>query len=199
MIEQAVRVELTDKVVLSEWCPDWATEFEVLAEVLRTALDPRAARIDHIGSTSVPGLPAKDVIDVQVIVSDLDHDSIVKALTLAGFTHRSNILGDHIPAGWIGEPTEWAKLFFATPPGSRSGNVHVRVSGSPNERYALLFRDFMRANEATRDAWGRFKTELANATQNLLAYVSVKDPATDVLLALAERWAAETAWRVPTL
>jgi dephospho-CoA kinase len=76
-------------------------------------------------------------------------------------------------------------------------NVHVRMAGSPNERYALLFRDFLRADEAAREAWSRFKSALAQAAPTLSEYGAVKDPATDVLLALAEEWAEDTLWSVP--
>jgi GrpB-like predicted nucleotidyltransferase (UPF0157 family) len=192
-------MDLADKVVLTQWRPDWASDASILADKLRNALGSVALRVDHIGSTSVPGLVAKDVIDVQVIVATLDRDPIVDALTAAQFAQNCAEwnLRDHIPAGWVGDAEEWNKLVFATPPEIRLGNVHVRVSGSPNERYALLFRDFLAADRAAREAWGRFKKELAAATQTLAEYGSVKDPATDVLIALAERWAAETSWRTP--
>jgi GrpB-like predicted nucleotidyltransferase (UPF0157 family) len=67
-----------------------------------------ALRIDHIGSTSVPGLAAKDVIDMQVIVANLDRDAIVAALSEAQFIHKYAEwnLRDHIPAGWVGDVEE---------------------------------------------------------------------------------------------
>ena len=192
-------MELNDKVILSAWRPEWNADFDVLAERLRVALGELVLRIDHIGSTSVPALPAKDVIDAQVIVARLDRGAIIEAMTDAGFIHRDASWNqrDHVPAGWSGDPDEWAKLVFAAPPDTRDGNVHIRISGSPNERYALLFRDFLRADEIAHKAWGRFKTELAKSTRDLAGYGAVKDPATDVLLGLAERWAAEAAWSVP--
>jgi len=185
-----------ERVVLSEWRPEWATEFEELATVLGVALDGIALRIDHIGSTSVPGIRAKDVIDVQVVVADLASDQLIRALERAGFEQRTASwnLRDHVPAGWVGNPEEWAKLVFAPPATSRPGNVHIRRRGSPNERYALLFRDFLRADDSARDAWSRFKTQLAMTARDLSDYGAVKDPATDVLLALAERWATDTTW-----
>jgi GrpB-like predicted nucleotidyltransferase (UPF0157 family) len=162
-------MDLGDKVVLTGWRPEWAAESEVLADGLRAALGPTAIRIDHIGSTSVPGLMAKDVVDLQVIVASLDRGPITEALTGAHFVHKYAEwnLHDHIPAGWVGDTEAWAKLVFATPPGFRLGNVHIRVRGSPNERYALLFRDFLRADPAACEAWARFKRELAAATQTL--------------------------------
>jgi dephospho-CoA kinase len=192
-------MDLDRWVVLSDWRPEWVADFGELADSLNAALDGIAIRIDHIGSTSVPGLRAKDVIDVQVVVAELDSVRIIQALELAGFEQRTAAwnLRDHVPAGWAANPEEWSKLVFAPPETSRPSNVHVRRCGSPNERYALLFRDFLRADNGARDAWGRFKTQLAMATGNLSDYGAVKDPATDVLLSLAERWASDTAWTVP--
>lgn len=192
-------MDLGDKVVLTDWRPEWIAESEALAARLKSALGPMVLGIDHIGSTSVQGLVAKDVIDMQVVVGTLDRDPIIEALTAVQFMHKSEEwnLHDHIPAGWVGDAEEWAKLVFATPPGIRLGNVHIRVCGSPNERYALLFRDFLSAEPVAREAWGRFKKGLAATTQTLADYGSVKDPATDVLMALAERWAVDTSWSVP--
>jgi GrpB-like predicted nucleotidyltransferase (UPF0157 family) len=192
-------MDLDDWVVLSDWRPEWAADFDELAESLSAALDGIAIRIDHIGSTSVPGLRAKDVIDLQVVVAELESDRIIQALELVGFEQRTAAwnLQDHVPAGWVGNPEEWSKLVFAPPSTSRPSNVHVRRRGSPNERYALLFRDFLRADDGARDAWGRFKSQLAMATRNLSDYGAVKDPATDVLLALGERWATDSDWTVP--
>jgi GrpB-like predicted nucleotidyltransferase (UPF0157 family) len=62
-------VEFNDEVILSTWRPEWTADFDVLAERLKVALAVLALRIDHIGSTSVPTLPAKDIIDAQVIVA----------------------------------------------------------------------------------------------------------------------------------
>jgi GrpB-like predicted nucleotidyltransferase (UPF0157 family) len=70
-------MDLDRRVVLSDWRPEWAADFGELADSLGAALDGIAIRIDHIGSTSVPGLRAKDVIDIQVVVAELDSDRII--------------------------------------------------------------------------------------------------------------------------
>jgi dephospho-CoA kinase len=191
-----VQARLAERVVLCAWREEWAADFGHLAALLQDALGHVALRVDHIGSTSVPGLAAKDVIDVQVVVAGLDRDAIVAALGKTGFTQRPGEWNqrDHVPAGWAGDAAGWDKLVFAPPSEHRAGNVHVRVAGRPNERYALLFRDFLRADSAARQAWGRFKAELAQRTGDLASYGAVKDPATDVLLAAAERWAEATGW-----
>lgn len=177
----------------------WSGEFDALATRLSSALGPLALRIDHIGSTSVPGLAAKDVIDAQVIVESLElRPQIVERFAVIGFTPKlaELKLRDHVPGGWEGDESTWDKLLFGPPAGERPSNIHVRVAGAPNERYALLFRDFLRANDRARDLWGSFKRRLAAETGgDRELYASLKDPATDVLLATAEEWARQTDWR----
>jgi dephospho-CoA kinase len=177
----------------------WRTDFRALAEELGTAPDLDAVAIDHIGSTAVPGLRAKDVIDAQIIVRSLaPTEHILAALAAIGFVQRPGDwnLRDHIPSGWVGDEREWDKLVVGPIQGHRPSNVHVRAAGSANERYALLFRDYLRADQAARRAWGEFKTRLAAIADNREAYGQVKDPATDILLLAAERWAVATGWSV---
>ena len=79
----------------------WPAEFDAIATSIRDAVGPLALRIDHIGSTSVPGLPAKDVIDVQLTVGALDRERLAPALARAGFVHQ-DIGSDHRPPGKTG-------------------------------------------------------------------------------------------------
>jgi GrpB-like predicted nucleotidyltransferase (UPF0157 family) len=187
------------KPVIVEYQPRWPDEFAAIRDRLAASFGDLALYIEHIGSTSVPGLPAKDVIDVQVSVTSLEpQEPIATALADAGFeeTPFGLLADDHVPPGWNGaEPEQvWIKLFASAPSDARRVHVHVRVDGSPNERYPLLFRDFMRANHDARDAWAIFKRELAKICNDTQDYVEVKDPATDVVMVVAGRWAAETGW-----
>ena len=75
----------------------WLAEFQRIATALRAALGELAVRIDHIGSTAVPGLAAKDVIDVQVTVAALEAAAITTALAPLGYTLRDEITRDHVP------------------------------------------------------------------------------------------------------
>ena len=189
---------LRHPVTVVEPLERWADDFRALADRLSAALGPLALRIDHIGSTSVPGLAAKDVIDVQVIVASLHPEApIVDAFGRLGFDPSSGEwnLRDQVPADWDGAPDAWNKLVFA--PSDARCNVHVRVLGHPNARRALLFRDYLRASPSARDSWGRFKVLLAAQTRDLATYGQVKNPATDILLASAERWATDTGWPPP--
>src|SRR5437660_9517044 len=104
----------------------------------RIGMRELALRIDHIGSTSVPGLAAKDVIDVQVTVAALDARSIAAALAPLGYTLRADITNDHVPPGRNDPPEEWQKLYFRAPEGQRRTNLHVWQAGRANQRYALL-------------------------------------------------------------
>jgi dephospho-CoA kinase len=192
-----VNVQLVEII---EWQPDWAKDFDVLAASIREAAGSSVVRVDHIGSTSVPGMAAKDCIDVQAIVRSLSDEQLTEGLLSAGFTRSPGAWEgrDHIPEGWTGDPAAWDKLVFRPPADTRTGNVHVRLAGSLNERYALLFRDFLTNDQAAREGWAEFKRRLARAVPtDLPKYGDVKTPATDVLMAAAERWARETGWTPP--
>ena len=168
----------------------WAHEFARWSKRIAECLGPRALRIDHIGSTSVPGLAAKDVIDIQVTVANLaDADP----LTVAGFRAQP-FLEDHCPPGASADAREWQKRFFNFPEGDRRGNVHVRVEGRANQRYALLFRDYLRAHPNAAEAYARLKLQLAKELADEAAYPDVKDPACDLILVAAEEWAAAGRW-----
>jgi len=82
-------VEPDRRVTIVEPIASWHAEFEAIADLLRRELGSLAVRIDHIGSTAVPGLPAKDVIDLQVTVASLDRGRLVPAFLRAGFVDQA--------------------------------------------------------------------------------------------------------------
>ncbi len=172
----------------------WPEEFRRIASRLRQGLGPLALRIDHIGSTSVPGLAAKDVIDLQITVAALD-DELKSAMEALGYTHRPDYSRDHRPPQATGPETDWAKWLFDPPPGMRATHTHVRLPGRPNQRYPLLFRDYLRAHPATAEAYGELKRRLAGQINDRLVYSVVKDPAVDLIYLPAEEWAGRTAWQ----
>lgn len=181
-------------VVIVEYQATWANEFELIAADLRSTLGLRALRVDHIGSTAVPGLAAKDIIDVQVTVSNLA-DRITDDLLAAGFTtHKEMIRRDHLPPGFQPQELDWAKLFFMQRDGARRSNIHVRQAGRPNQRYALLVRDFLRAEARVAEAYGELKKRLAASLADPDTYPDVKDPVADIIYVAAERWALANNW-----
>jgi GrpB-like predicted nucleotidyltransferase (UPF0157 family) len=174
--------------------PGWTQEFQTLGHILRDSLGDLALRIDHIGSTSVPGLAAKDVIDIQVTVAELDLARLRPAFARAGFEHRPDNPGDHRPPGSTGAEQDWNKLFFSPGTNGRAIHVHVRATGRPNQRYALLFRDYLRARPEAAAAYAELKRRLASLGLSRAVYADVKDPACDIIIAAAEEWAANTGW-----
>jgi GrpB-like predicted nucleotidyltransferase (UPF0157 family) len=175
--------------------PQWPLEFRRIGLPLREVLGDLALRIDHIGSTSVPGLAAKDVIDLQVTVATLEAGELIPALASLGYTVWEGITGDHLPPGRNDPPEEWRKLFFRAPEGQRRTNLHVRQAGRANQRYALLFRDYLRADPGVTGAYQQIKEALARLhPDDMDAYYDIKDPVCDIIMAAAERWASEISY-----
>ncbi len=176
----------------------WAAEFPAIASALAEVLGSIALRIDHIGSTAVPGLPAKDVLDVQVTVADERAlGDAVEALRSAGWPVRG---GHHDHAVDWGEESvdaaEWTKGFTRQRPDLRRTNVHIRIEGRANWRYALLFRDYLRAHPDEAAAYGRFKQRAAQLLQDdLHTYADLKDPVCDLIYLSARGWAAGSSWQ----
>lgn len=139
--------------------PEWPARFQTFAQSLREVLGERAAAIHHIGSTSVPGLPAKDVLDVQITVTRLrDADLWLPELAALGLRLRSDVLSDDARPSLDWPPFDLAKR-YASESGRR--HVHIREAGRANARYPLLMRDHLRAHPAAATAYGETKVQLA--------------------------------------
>jgi GrpB-like predicted nucleotidyltransferase (UPF0157 family) len=173
---------------------NWPSIFRGIAAKLRQGLGDLAMRIDHIGSTSIPGMAAKDIIDVQVTVAALDQ-RVLSAMLALGYSQSEGLRCDHRPARAEGPETEWEKWFFNPPPGQHQTNTHIRVQGRANQRYALLFRDYLRSHPATAEAYAELKRRLARHLADTQMYPEVKDPAVDLIYLAAEEWAAAIHWQ----
>jgi GrpB-like predicted nucleotidyltransferase (UPF0157 family) len=137
------------QVAVVEPDPAWPTWFEQLAERIRTALGPRAIQLEHVGSTAVPGLPAKPVIDVDLTVADPgDEAAYVPALEAAGFRLR------------VREPWWYEhRVLRAEVPAC---NLHVFGFDSPEPVKHRIFRDWLRSNPADRDRYADAKRRAAD-------------------------------------
>jgi GrpB-like predicted nucleotidyltransferase (UPF0157 family) len=183
--------EPTDATIVS-YRPEWAAEFESLRARLAEVLGSLAVAIDHVGSTAVPGLAAKDCIDVQVGVRSPDAANEIKLiLEHLGFRLRP----EHWNQSEVVNGRIYRKLVFAPPPGARLCNVHVRQDGEATARRNLLFRDYLASNPNVRDAWGEFKLRLSGLAPDLATYGHVKAPAWETLMAGAEWWEQERELR----
>jgi GrpB-like predicted nucleotidyltransferase (UPF0157 family) len=131
-----------------EYDPRWPKLFDREADRIRAALGRQALLLEHTGSTSVPGLVAKPIIDVLLVVTDSrDEDSYVPALEGAGYLLRIR-------------ETNWNEHRMLKGPDT-DVNLHVFSSGCPEINRLLMFRDWLRSNEADRDLYGRSKLALA--------------------------------------
>ena len=183
------------EIVIVEYRPEWPSRFAQLAADLRRALGDVAIRIDHIGSTAIPGLAAKDVIDIQVTVADLDDERIAVALRAFGAIERFKGTFDHEPPGVeIPEDQRQKWLWHLRGP-AETANIHIRLAGRWNWRYALLCRDFLRAHPSTAGAYGEVKRQLARHFANdVEGYYDIKDPAFDLFMSVADEWVEWAGW-----
>lgn len=181
-------------ITIRKYDPTWPVEFEKIRGDLQHVLGPLAVCIDHIGSTSVPGLGAKDIIDIQVTVAHLAAD-VTHKLSEAGYTHRPDISRDHVPKGEDPDPKLWTKIYFVERPRERKAHIHIRQLGNPNQRYALLFRDYLRAHPNSAATLEHIKRELARYHPNDWdAYYDIKDPVYDLIWDAAQGWAKTINW-----
>ena len=174
----------------------WPAQARRLTQRLEHALGQRAVRVDHIGSTSVPGLLAKDVIDLQVGVRDLadaDDPAFVRALRDLGFPRSEGNVQDTVHH-WAPDPVDWQKRFHGSADPGRVAHLHVRRVGSPGHEVALLFRDWLRTHPQEVGAYADLKRELAATRSTTTGYTAAKEPWLDWALGRARAWAGETQW-----
>jgi GrpB-like predicted nucleotidyltransferase (UPF0157 family) len=170
-------------IVIVSHRPEWAARFALERDRIVTALGAAAVRVEHVGSTSVPGLGAKPIVDVQVAVPDIgDDESFVPGLVGAGYVVRMRHPGEH----WM----------FRTP--EQDVHIHVCGAGGDWEYRHLLFRDWLRHDPADRAAYEAAKRALAvvdwPSTQH---YSAAKSGIIAEITERARPWAAATGWTVP--
>lgn len=158
-------------VTLEEYDPDWPRRFQVQADAIRAALGQAVIELEHIGSTSVPGLAAKPVIDVVLVVRDTaDEPAYVPALERAGF--RLNIR----------EPL-WhehrALVKRLTDGDDENVNLHVYRDGCVQGARDIVFRQWLRDHDEDRDLYERTKRELAGKVWKYMQ--NYADAKTDVI------------------
>jgi dephospho-CoA kinase len=186
--------------------PTWPDQAQRVVTRLNTACGHRAKRIDHIGSTAVPGLEAKDVLDIQITVDSLaTADVLSEALLTAGYPRIEHITDDVAKADGRSTVAQfdhatdaslWRKRIHASADPGRLTNVHVRVDGWPNQQFALLFTAWVLANPDVRQDYLALKRSVAaqrHATSG--AYAEAKEPWFLNAYRRAWAWADATGWR----
>ncbi len=174
-----------DPVCIVPYNLTWPQQFQQLALPLRDALGHVAFRIDHIGSTSIPQLAAKPVIDIQISIADFEPlDAYRLPLERLGYIFRA-------------DNPERTKRYFREAPGQRRVHIHVRRAGSFSEQFALLFRDYMRTHPDVASQYTQLKIRLAqqySRVEDRVAYTEAKSPFIWKVIAQADAWAQQTGW-----
>lgn len=184
-------------ITLSEPDPAWPAVARRQLARIGKAVGDRAATLDHIGSTAVPGLVAKDVLDLQLGVASLeeaDESSFLAALTAAGYPRVEGFVAD-TPRVDGGTSEVWPKRFHGSSDPGVAVHLHVREVGSPGWRWALLFRDWLRSDPAARADYTALKREVEARGLSMENYAEAKEPWFDAVHPRVEEWAARTGWR----
>lgn len=192
----------TDGPVLAPADPAWAAQADRLIARLRTVVPQDVLAVDHIGSTAVPGLDAKDVVDLQLSVRDLDAaDRIAPLLADAGFPRWPGIIADN-PKPAHPDPADWGKRLHGNADPGRPVNLHLRAAGSPGWRYALCFRDWLRADAAARTDYVAEKRRVAGlheTDRSTAGYAADKEGwFTGYAAPRMEAWVQRTGWEPPS-
>lgn len=163
---------LNSSIQLEPYDPTWPRRYAQLAEQIRRALGDRVKRLEHVGSTSVPGLSAKRTIDMVLVVEDSSNEgSYVQPLEQIGYTLR------------IREPA-WHRHRLLRPP-EVPGNLHVFSEGCPEVEQMLLFRDWLRSHGEDRVLYEQTKQALASRTWRYTQEYA--DAKTEVIQQILER------------
>ena len=165
---------LDGPVLLCAYDPAWPALFAREGRRIRTALGARALRVEHAGSTSVPGLAAKPIVDLVLeVASSADERAWLPSLEAAGYVLR------------IREP-DWFEHRLLKGPDT-DVNLHVFPAGCPEVARMLLFRDWLRANPEERELYERTKRALAARTwSHVQDYADAKSDVVAEILARAE-------------
>ena len=173
-------------IVVSAYDPRWPALFEQERARIQGALGGFALAVEHIGSTAVPGLPSKPIIDLLVGVPDLDEA-------------QRRFVAPMIALGYIYMPEyeSWlpGELFFRKgPPGPWTHHVHVMALSHPRWQKLVLFRDYLRAHPEAAQAYAAIKRELAGASKDdIAAYRDGKTAFVEATTAQALAWGATRA------
>jgi GrpB-like predicted nucleotidyltransferase (UPF0157 family) len=141
---------MVERLQIVSYDPCWVAEFEAERERLANTIGDLACRIDHHGSTAVPGLEAKPIIDIQVSVKQLQPlRAYAMPLSTIGYVHVPHV--DDAVCPFFHRPSEWP----------HTHHVHVVQSGGPEERRTLAFRDFLREHDDVARDYVILKKRLA--------------------------------------
>ena len=135
-------------IVVVAYDPEWPRHFDQIRAYVENAVGDHALDIEHVGSTAVPGLSAKPIIDVDVIVRPTEVAEAIRRLERTGYVHE----------GDLGIPGREA---FTSPAGLPTHHLYVCPAGSPSLQAHLQFRNYLRAHPQAADEYAALKRTLA--------------------------------------
>ncbi|MGB3827762.1 MAG: dephospho-CoA kinase [Ornithinimicrobium sp.] len=185
------------RLPIRESDPTWPAQAERIIARLRRALGEVAVAIEHVGSTAVAGMPAKDEIDLQVAVralADLDGEQIQHDAAAAGFIALPGPAWDRAHERGPDEVTP--KRFLAGADPQRVVHIHVRDVEGVARRRALMFRDWLRADPSAREDYAGLKRSLLEADLTSTEYAQAKEPWCAEAFGRARAWASSTGWSI---
>ena len=164
--------------------PAWIAAFQKEAAILNAIFGPRVLELQHIGSTAVPGLAAKPIIDILVVLDHTDDiNSFDRAMEDVGYRVRGECLDAPVP----GTPGRF--YFSKETNGVRSHHVHVCAKGHLDILDKLAFRDYLRAHSSKAAAYGELKRRIAAQYRfDNIGYMRAKDGFVKSTLLEARRW-----------
>lgn len=197
-VRTGARVKRTERLTLVPYDRTWPAQAARLAARITRAAGERGRGVEHIGSTAVPGLAAKDVIDLQLGVDTLDDaDAVAAALSGAGYLPVPAAGQDTVHPAVDPDPRHWVKRFHGGTDPGRVVNLHVREVGGPGWRTALVLRDWWRAHAGERAVYEAEKRRLAGLGLSATAYAAAKEPWFAGAVPRALAWAERTGWSLP--
>lgn len=175
---------MPEPIIVVPYRDEWKSAFEWIGPKIRASLGESAIRIDHIGSTSIQGLDAKPIIDIQVTVKTLEPIELYKeSFDRIGFYHKI-------------ENSDRTKRYFREKPGGQRTHIHVREQGSWSSLFPLLFRDYLRCHQDECQGYAELKYQLMDKYKfERERYVKAKEPLIWEIMRRASRWSQETGWK----
>ncbi len=170
-------MKLANEVSIEEYKPDWSQQFEKEKEKIRIAFGDKVVAIEHIGSTSIKGLPSKPIIDIAVGVAQLcEADSLIEPLETIGYEYVPKV---EFPNRRFFRKGEWRK---------GTHHLHVYQLYSDEWNNNLLFRDYLKNNLEIVEEYARLKRELASLyADDRGSYTKSKAPFIQSVIELAKR------------
>lgn len=176
---------INSPLLIQAYNPQWATDFQAIQKILRAALVDLSVSIEHIGSTAVPGLAAKPILDIDIVMQEQTaFDTIKKRLATIGYNHHGN---QDIPAREVFKRA--ATTAAQEVLDKVAHHLYVCPAGSEELQRHLRFRDYLRTHEAARMEYEQLKYAIAEeANHDRKRYVALKEiKATAFITAILEK------------